>query len=67
MPNKNTKAARRSAAESHQAPSHKDDGTRWLVVRHGAPVYPSRGGTTRHEAERLAESLREPATIIQVK
>lgn len=44
----------------------KDDGTRWIVVRDGRPVYHAHGGTTKEEAERLAAGLREPATIIQV-
>lgn len=47
-------------------PREKDDGTRWLVVRHGEPVYGSAGGNTRGEAERLAAGLLEPATIIQI-
>lgn len=54
-------------AKAENAPSHKDDGTRWRVVRGDVPVYGvARGGITRAEAERLAGGLLEPAEIVQI-
>lgn len=63
MASKTTKRARQ-AAEKH-LPVEKDDGTRWIVVRDGYPVYIS-NGSTKAEAVRLAKGLREPATIQQL-
>lgn len=68
MPNKTTKVNRRNAGKQNDhGPREKDDGTRWLVVRHGALVYGSTGGIIRSEAERLAAGLLEPAQIMQVE
>lgn len=48
-------------------PALKDDGTRWLVVRDGEIIYPSVNGSIKQEAIRLAQTLREPAEIRQIK
>lgn len=66
MPSKTTKRARRAGAKPSNAPVAKDDGTRWLVVRHGEPVYGFTGGLIRGEAERLATGLLEPAQLRQI-
>lgn len=66
MPSKTTKRARRAGAKPSNAPVPKDDGTRWLVVRHREPVYGPGVGITRGEAERLATGLLEPAEIRQI-
>lgn len=58
--------ARKYKDKHNNAPTHKDDGTRWLIVRAGVPVYGSRAGTTRAEAERLLDMLLEPAELIQI-
>lgn len=64
MASKTGRKANKAVQEESNAPVPKDDGTRWLVVRHGRPVYA--GATTRAEAERLASGLLYPASIIQV-
>lgn len=66
MPSKTTKRARRAGAKASSAPIPKDDGTRWLVMRHGTAVYRSTAGTTRREAERLRDGLLDPAELLQV-
>lgn len=67
MPSKTTKRARRAGSKQSNVPVAKDDGTRWVVVRDGLPVYRThRGGTTRAEAERLLSGLLEPAELLQI-
>ena len=44
----------------------KDDGSRWLVVRDSVPVYQGEG-LKRSEAQRLADSLVQPAELVCVK
>lgn len=46
-------------------PVEKDDGTRWIVTRNGAQVYPG-SGLVKREALRLATGLVEPAEVEQV-
>ena len=47
-------------------PTEKDDGTRWIVVRNGEPVYPGTG-IPKQQAIRLATGLVEEAGIQQVE
>lgn len=67
MPSKTTKRARRAGGKKSSAPVAKDDGTRWIVVRAGAPVYGVTRGLIKGEAQRLAEGLLEPAEVLQIK
>jgi hypothetical protein len=66
MASKTGKKANAAAKSKDQRPVPKDDGSRWIVVRHGRPVYPSHGGTTLAHAQQLEAGLLEPAELIQV-
>jgi hypothetical protein len=68
MPSKTTKKARRAAPKKGGGPAvEKDDGTRWIVVSEetGRQVYPG-NGVMKPEANRLADGLSVPATIMEV-
>jgi hypothetical protein len=54
-----------AAAKKSNAPAPKDDGTRWVVMRDGAQVYPG-SGVARAQAEHLNNGLLVPGELLQV-
>jgi hypothetical protein len=48
-------------------PEEKDDGTRWVVIDlDGNIVYPTKTGSTKAQATRLATGLVQPAKIVEI-
>jgi hypothetical protein len=65
MASKTGKKARAAAQRQGNAPTPKDDGSRWSVVRDGQQVYLG-SGVTRAMAEHLNNGLLVPGELVQV-
>lgn len=65
MASKTTRRANAASKKMNNAPTQKDDGSRWIVVRDGEQVYPGEG-VTRPWAEHLARGLVVPGELVEV-
>lgn len=65
MASKTGKKANAFSKKQNNIPVPKDDGTRWIVVRDGAQVYPG-DGVARAQAAHLNDGLLVPGVLVQV-
>lgn len=65
MASKTGRKANAAHKGKSNAPVEKDDGTRWMVVRDGKPVYMG-AGVSRAQAQRLNDGLLVPGELVQV-
>lgn len=53
--------------KNYNIPEEKDDGSRWIVTDlDGNIVYPTKTGSTKAQATRLATGLIQPAKIVEI-